>query len=376
MKSILSALLMILSLETGIGQIDSLAEELFTKNSTLVPLYLKSCSNNKIDSSVVIRAKQPNSKLVLKYLERILLQNNANNFELLKNTYAKHIKIFEKELGKAYLENHIACDFIKEQYNILSGFETVLWSLDIKKKNLNAHEIFLLYSENLKRYKRLIDELKNRPSIISEFTVYSEIYKELNTPGWFRGSVPFTTWDPYIKELTPLFIETIENCDWNENKGDVNFISQSRNIINKINSSKISNTYIQNFRKIVKLNKVRLVFEYAENQTFETLVRFLIKDLLANNSNYTARYSDFRRTCILILKRNPANREWIKNELLLGLQKNNLIAVKLLANFPDKSILRRLKKQKRKLSTPKILKEELSESIKRIKTLIAASNNR
>ena len=211
MKNILYLVIIFtLNISEGIAQesnnlIEELKKELFGSNDNNLFLYqyLK-CENTKVDSTIMIRAQQPDPEKVMSLLKEIMYTKNASNFESLKTVYLKHINNFSKEWSKAYLENFYACEQIQAQFNILKGFEIALKSLGFTKANLSTKQIFDFYVEETLLNQRLILDVANRNKLIQQYKVYADEFRRINAKAWLGGAVPFHYLDPFEKELNSI----------------------------------------------------------------------------------------------------------------------------------------------------------------------------
>lgn len=347
------------------AQLDSLYFELFDKNQEVVNLSKISCPNNKIDSTIKIRSKQPIPEKVFKYLKFIQYENNSLKIAPLKEIYFKHVDNFELEWGQLYKQNFYHCDIVDEQFDILIGFERVLSSLTIKKEKLNPKQIFELYKSDRLLDQKYFKNINKRDSLLFEYKVFSEKYRDFHKKAWFSGSPRVTKFGPYIHLIEPFFIELVEACDWDlgVNHEKNKFIWRNKSFINQFKSKGITNYFINNFELLRKNGLHFIAFEYAKNQTSKELARFLIKIILSDYYSFEGMSDNAIINFFLKLKVNKNNEEILIEELLIELQKNNPIAIQLLHWFPYENIIKNLKRQKRRLRTKKKTKQEINKSL-------------
>jgi hypothetical protein len=101
------------------------------EDSVLLVDYLKDCRNHAIDSSIYIRKNQPHFNQVMSIMEEILYSGDTSLIAPLMNMYDDFVDIFEKEWQKVNKDNISICDSIRQQINIMEGFERIIKGLQL-----------------------------------------------------------------------------------------------------------------------------------------------------------------------------------------------------------------------------------------------------
>ena len=139
------------------GQTDSsaiylaeLKKELFKPGDEKINLYkLIYCSPadpdwQQIDSTKMVRAAQPDPKIAIELLRKIMFSKNPKLIKEVKMIYDRHMNNFMEEWSQVFLDNYYMCESIKGQFQILSGFEQVLTSLKISLEKTKPNQVFQL----------------------------------------------------------------------------------------------------------------------------------------------------------------------------------------------------------------------------------------
>ena len=142
MKYIVLVLILVSFSINGIAQksdnlISKLEEKLFHSDerrilfSEYLKAYDEACGYVKYDTSIQIRAIQPNPDTVSAILYQLMMKNDTADFQPILALYHRQIEYFKVEWGPLYLANFYACDIVDQQYRILSEFENTLTSLKL-----------------------------------------------------------------------------------------------------------------------------------------------------------------------------------------------------------------------------------------------------
>jgi hypothetical protein len=263
--------------------IEKLETALFPDNqdSVLLVDYLINCRNHVIDSSIYIRKVQPNYNQVMNVMEEILHSGDTSLMASLMNLYDDFVDIFEKEWQKVKTDNIYACDSVRNQINIMTGFEQVLKSLYIR--HLKSTEKFNFFYNEFLLIRGIHRDKINRLTYINQWLIFNKRYRKIIEPAWFQGFTPFYYIDPYIDEIAPYIIKKIE-----ENKiipyfasDEERFLFSNYTIIAKINDPAMADALKEVLRHDTlgnKTNSWTFVHYLAENHD-EELVELVIEKL-------------------------------------------------------------------------------------------------
>ncbi|MBK9150642.1 MAG: hypothetical protein IPM26_06410 [Saprospiraceae bacterium] len=263
--------------------IDKLKTALFPQNQDSVLLidYLKKCRNHLIDSSIYIRKNQPNYNQVMNVMEEILHTGDTSLMTPLMMMYDDFVDIFEKEWQKVNKDNIYPCDSVRNQINIMEGFERILKGLYIR--HFTAKEKFDFFYNQFLLVRGIHNDKKNRATYTNQWLIFNKRYRKLIEPAWFQGYTPFYYIDPYIDEIAPFVIKKIE-----ENKVIPYFASDEERFLfsNYITIAKIKNpAMVEALKEVLrhdtlgnKTNTWTFVHYLAKNHDDE-LVELVIEKL-------------------------------------------------------------------------------------------------
>lgn len=266
--------------------LNQLQNELFQNSENQILLYkLIKCEDEeafsqKIDSTKMVRANQPDPHKTLDLLKKIMFTKDYTCMDELLKIYKKQLNYFLAEWSQVYKDNYYACYPVREQFQILSGFETVLKSLDIAKKKIKPAQIFKL---NLDRYLFLHKLITNdNPcNLMLNYNDFSKQYRSINPCNPIADGAPFSFIDPYFEELKPYFLSFLFECNWKVNK--YNILSDSCRFCHdyyrsylKIKDSRLIDYYKRNYHKMENAFCDTPLYDYAATNFDEDFSNFLI----------------------------------------------------------------------------------------------------
>jgi hypothetical protein len=266
--------------------IEKLKSALFPPNQDSVLLidYLKKCRNHLIDSSIYIRKNQPNYNQVMNVMEEILHTGDTSLMTPLMMVYDDFVDIFEKEWQKVNKDNIYPCDSVRNQINIMEGFERILKGLYIR--HFTAKEKFdFFYNDFLLKFNLLhwkVDDIQYQRSSI----FFNKRYLNIISPQYFQGAATFRYIDLYITEITPFIIQKIM-----DKKIITSFASEEERFLfnNKTLFSKIKDpAMVEALKEVIrhdtlgnKTNTWTFVYYLAKNhddEMVELVIEKLAKD--------------------------------------------------------------------------------------------------
>lgn len=331
----------VLNSQTDSTQIfyDELKKELFPISDKKIYLYEylgNKCTGNYIDSTILIRAQQPDPPKVVYLLKRIMYSKDQIYFEPLLDLYLKHIENYKTEYWKLYgvpkysLNNTYPCDPISNQFVIISAFEETLKSLFLAYKKFTPKEIFNFYiREKLIHVEAVFHQ---KPEFFNNLICFCDRYFELTVPyhspklyfNFFpddprKNSIdPFDNYMyPYYNELKPFFVEYLLDLDCRV-KYKPGISSDSCNVLRyvfkylmPIKDHRIYKYFIENYEVFLGNNFESIIYEYAGEHYNKDFSEFVADKLLLNSykwgshtigSLFSAYIADERNFKILLEK--------------------------------------------------------------------------
>lgn len=191
--------------------ISKLEEKLFHHDERLILFseYLKAydeaCGYVKYDTSIQIRAIQPNPDTVSGLLYQLMMKNDTSDFQPILALYHRQIEFFKVEWGPLYLANFYACYIVDQQYRILCEFENVLTSLELKGNT--GIELALKYKNDIYLKRKMSVNIDLREELKHEFFHYSDYFKTLRDKAWLGSRAVFTPFEPYFDQMKKYILD-------------------------------------------------------------------------------------------------------------------------------------------------------------------------
>ncbi|MCO6495618.1 MAG: hypothetical protein J5I91_08080 [Bacteroidetes bacterium] len=287
-KNLLLLLVLLLSIQVN-SQVDSmnlvsqLNHELFPpgEGKMLLCEYIgKTKDPYIVDSTKLIRKNQPNPEVVLQLLEEIMHTKNSSLIPDIKKIYDRHIGLFWEEWAQVYMENYYPPDLVMSQYTILSGFENVLKSLTIASNNQSHETIFEIYKESLILGFEIYTNVNERCEIMKKYHDFSPLYRELNPCRLFSGTLTFSYKDPFMEDLRPLFIESLQGCNFDSCTLSTMSLpciifTQNESFYHSELNEGVTDYYINNFDQLRKCNRYTMAIRYSAKHEDPKLSRLL-----------------------------------------------------------------------------------------------------
>lgn len=320
--------------------LDSLEEKLYLEKSDQIrAITILNCDRHDVDSSHLIRRCQPDVDICLDILNRILLNNDSKDFYRLLDLYQRHIILFDQDWGAYYKKREKTCDFANNQSKILTGFEIVLRSLEIKKDNWSDIDIYNSIIDLVRWSEKFKYQFRERDSLLEEYKVYSPIFKELKRRRWFADGVFFSYVDPYREEIKPHFINLLESCHWDKEISEsCHLVSMCIGVYSIIDDPKVKDYFIKNYDLWTDHYRAVFIFKYAEKYHYPDLTQFLTRAIL-NDSRLRGEKVDPRNYLFKLMMHNQLNRPLIKRTLLKELkpqlENHNTLPLVFIKFFPD-----------------------------------------
>jgi hypothetical protein len=239
--------------------ISMLEEKLFHSSEQLVlfaeyiKAYDEACGYIKYDTSLQIRATQPNPDTVSSILYQLMMKNDTSDFQPILALYQRQIEYFKVEWGPIYLANFYACEIVDQQYRILCEFENVLTSLSLKK--YTNSELASKYKEDKLLSEHFYYNFELREELKSKYSHFSDYFKKLRDKAWFGSRASFSQYEPYFNGIKTFILDDFysfhyqPNNTTNQYKYFSNYIhSTVKNlIINRYYNDTVGNNVISNF---------------------------------------------------------------------------------------------------------------------------------
>jgi hypothetical protein len=239
--------------------ISKLEDKLFhpDERQILFSKYIKSydeeCGYVRYDTSIQIRAIQPNPDTISVILHQLMMNNDTADFNPILALYHRQIEYFKVEWGPLYLANFYACDIVDQQYRILCEFENVLSSLKLKDKN--GKEIASHFKNDAILPSKFYYNHTETDELKKLSTHFSTYFKILREKAWFGTRATFTPYEPYFNIMKIYILDDFYSFQYepnnttNQYKYFSNYIhSYVKNlIINRYYNDTIGSNVISNF---------------------------------------------------------------------------------------------------------------------------------
>lgn len=200
--------------------LNQLKLELFQNSENQILLYkLIKCEeeeafSQKIDSTKMVRANQPDPHKTLDLLKKIMFTKDYTCMDELMKIYEKQLQYFLVEWSQVYKDNYYACYPVREQFQILSGFETVLKSLDIAKKKMKPEQVFKMFFNDYLFVQNYLRQIDSRCELIKKYKDVSKLYRSFKPCNILADGAPYSYIDPFFSELKPFFLSILFECKW------------------------------------------------------------------------------------------------------------------------------------------------------------------
>ncbi|MCP4136845.1 MAG: hypothetical protein GY754_38095 [bacterium] len=332
-----------------------LNEELFTNDTTIILLYeyIGKTENPyfKVDSAAWIRKHQPEPNKVLLLLEQFMHTKDTTHISDLSDMYEKHIINFWDEWAQVYMDNYYSPDVVIMQYTILSGFETVLKSLNFLSEGYEIKDIFEHHKYRLSFLVSYLFNSNNRCELMKLQHDFSPLYRKLSPCSLFGGRLPFNYMDPYMDELKPYFLESMNNCIFGEcsSMSEMSMpcliFTQKEGYFKKIAGNEVAEYYINNFDEMRKCNRHTMAFRHAGANENLLLSKFLAQKLIFEFSQEELRKYPYVRD--LISYENDFNLIILLDELTYLYQSKKEKALNFMNQLPRDRSVRLLESRKK-----------------------------
>lgn len=351
MKKLILAIFIFLLYSVVFSQTDSTAyflselrKELFKPDIGNVPLYKlihltpKDPEGQKIDSTKMIRAAQPDPYKAIDWIRKIAFTRNPKCINELQQIYDKHILNFMDEWSQTFLNNYYMCESIKSRFQVLAAFEQALTSLSFSKRKLKAKQIFQYAFNHLIE----IEQLRSK-NVMKDYVYYSNYMYMLNPNNFPFDFVikPFNSIDPWFEELKPEFVAFLISSKWLEynqgfyvsNWNDVNssnweFNKYYLDYYYRINSPEIKE-YIRKNIELGIRNVPYFIFWYGlkiQDYEFNSFIINHLFEIPDSTDKYTI---EGKKNFLALLTRNdPNNVPLVLNSLLKMSAKDQEAALK------------------------------------------------
>lgn len=263
---------------------DSLSNELFNKSDKQVYLYtlLNDCNIEKIDSTLQIRIGQPDAKKCMKIMRSIVLNKDTCCFDKLLEIYNRQMIFFSNEWLKPY-NSYRYCHVLRDQFYIISSFERMLFSQDLKRRNLTSKQIFDIYQiENNLDAAFFHSHDGTYINVINKTKFYNEEYKTIGFAR-YRPSPLFDPFVPFYKEMKPFFIQYVQEIK--ENRKNINsewFLYDSNDILSTYDDENLKKAFVDNYEFLNKKEFV-LLTKYCRYNYSPLIVKKLTNTLMYGN---------------------------------------------------------------------------------------------
>lgn len=330
----------------------SLNKELFPANESTILLHEfinEPETRFKIDSFKIIREHQPDTEIVLSILEEIMHTRDFSSMQGLELIYEKHINLFWDEFSKIYMDNYYPPKAVLDQYTVLAGFETVLKSLEYVKDKYSNRDIFDDYKRSISFYDKLVHNIPDRCKLMKTYRDFSPIYRKLNPCRLFKGLVKFRSIDPFIQEMVPHFINSMQNCKWESNEKvgqniDCKILYKNSEIYEQINSDQVANYYLNYFQNIEKCGRHSIVIGYANKNSDIKLSKYISHRLVNNFDNYTK--SSYPFLGKFVANENDFNLNIVLDDILNLYKTNSLQVNKIIKKLPKERLTKLINDKK------------------------------
>ena len=201
--------------------ISKLKEKLFHTDerpilfSEYIKAYDEACGYIKYDTSIQLRAIQPNPDTVSAILYQLMMKNDTSDFQPILALYHRQIEYFMVEWGPLYLANFYACDIVDQQYRILCEFENVLTSLKLKGKSAKELKSIFKDISILTSKFHLNDTSHEDLKKLSDH--FSSYFRILRNKAWFGSRATFTAFEPYYDTMKPFIMVDFFNFKFDQN---------------------------------------------------------------------------------------------------------------------------------------------------------------
>lgn len=321
------------------GQTDSsaiylaeLKKELFKPGNEKIFLYkLIYCLPDdpdwqRIDSTKMVRAAQPDPKIAIELLRKIMFTKNPKLIKELKVIYDRHMTNFMEEWSQVFLDNYYMCESILSQFQVLSGFEQALTSLYHVKSKANAEIVFQNWLRvSFEIFHKNNGSIKDYPNWMNNHFYHSASMHLLNPfHPYDLGVAPFYFFLPWFEEMKPIFVDFILRCNcFNDpitsDSDSCKFVLKNFEYYKKITDPRLKEYLIKQSDHWIK-NKEKLLFEYAVQNYDEIFSNNLIDKwiMLPLVKNEKPNYINFTEYWINYLtKRDTRNFPLVLNKLLV-----------------------------------------------------------
>lgn len=263
---------------------DSLSNELFNKSDKQVYLYtlLNDCNIEKIDSTLQIRIGQPDAKKCMEIMRSIVLNKDTCCFDKLLEIYNRQMIFFSNEWLKPY-NSYRYCHVLRDQFYIISSFERMLLSLDLKRKKWTDLQIFEFYKEEILNHEKYFQAEKlEKLKVINETIFYNVDFRSISF-SLYRPSPIFDPYEPFYKEMKPFFIQYVQEIK--ENRKNINsewFLYDSKDILSTYDDENLKKAFVDNYEFLNKKEFV-LLTKYCRYNYSPLIVKKLTNTLMYGN---------------------------------------------------------------------------------------------
>lgn len=360
MKYIVLVLILVSFSINGIAQksdnlISKLEEKLFHSDerrilfSEYLKAYDEACGYVKYDTSIQIRAIQPNPDTVSAILYQLMMKNDTSDFQPILALYHRHIEYFKVEWGSIYLANFYACDIVDRQYRILCEFENVLMSL--KLKGNTGRDLALKYKNDIFLKREFVMYIPKREELKSKFSHFSDYFKTLRDKGWLGSRAVFTPFEPYFDQMKSYILEDFYAFKFeSENETDeyeYNYRYIHHNvtelIVNKYFNDSVRKSILNNLEMWLtnEYGFIRDLIEKGHLSDEKVIIKFLRKahenPELSKNCPERCQYEWMYRLNQSQIWRGPAKKMLKDDAKSNSVRKLN--SINLLQHFPDDDVV-------------------------------------
>ena len=185
------------------------------------------------------------------------------------------------EWSQVYKDNYYACYPVREQFQILSGFETVLKSLDIAKKKMKPEQVFKMFFNDYLFVQNYLRQIDSRCELIKQYKDISKLYRSFKPCNLLGDGAPFKKIDPYFEELKPYFLSILFECKWQLNQyyeitDSCRFCHDYYRSYLKIKDSRLIDYYKRNYQKMENAHCDTPLYDYAATNFDQDFSNFLI----------------------------------------------------------------------------------------------------